>query len=131
MRQRLREWLAVFHRCMATWQWCVMFIMTSLFLYSGVVSAADITFGWNANTEEHLTGYKMHRGTERGVYTVTRDVGNATEYNWTINETGKFYFAVTAVGNCYTPEQGSFVCESGYSNVVYVPTVPAVAKRVR
>jgi hypothetical protein len=44
-------------------------------LFSGNTFAAETTLGWQPNSEEHLTGYKIHYGLTSGNYTTVVDVG--------------------------------------------------------
>jgi hypothetical protein len=66
---------------------------------------------WDANSESNLAGYKVHRGVASGVYTVSVDVGNVTEYPLVgLDPLLTYYYAVTAYNtNAQT---------SGYSNEV-------------
>lgn len=75
---------------------------------------ADVALAWDANTEPHLSGYKIHYGTASRSYTHTIDVGNTLEYVVTGLTPGKTYcFAATAYD--------SYQNQSDYSDeVVYL-----------
>ena len=38
-------------------------------------TVAPVSFAWDVSAEENIAGYRMHFGTESGVYTDVRDVG--------------------------------------------------------
>lgn len=84
-------------------------------------SPASVSVGWNPDPSVEISGYKIHYGTESGVYTKTLDVNLATEANIPNLENRRAYFcAVTA----YTPAG----LESGYSEeLVVVPASTAGA----
>lgn len=73
-----------------------------------------VTFGWDANTEPDLAGYKMYRATQSGAYTApyaTIPDPNATQYITQLtNPVGKQFFVITAFDDAGN--------ESGYSNEV-------------
>lgn len=77
------------------------FLAAALSLWSGsfcsVAVAEKALLAWDASPEADLAGYRIHYGTESGVYTTTMDVGNHTEAtipNLNVNTT--YFFAVTA-----------------------------------
>ena len=77
-------------------------------LITGTSLAADITLGWDANSETDLAGYIVYYGTESGAYSESIDVGNTTQHTITgLQDGDTYYLAVTAydVNNS----------ESGYS----------------
>jgi hypothetical protein len=79
-------------------------------------SPGSVAVGWNPDPSVEISGYKIHYGTESGVYTKTLDVNLATEASIPDLEQRRAYFcAVTA----YTPAG----LESGYSEELVV--VPA------
>jgi hypothetical protein len=95
--------------------WAILLVLLSLPV---LVDAVNLT--WDASVSPEVTGYKLHYGTESGVYTTTIDVGNVLTY--TIDD-GMFtpgstqYIAATA----YAPD----VDDSGYSNeVTYTVSTP-------
>jgi len=56
-----------------------------------------VRFSWDPNPEPIVTGYKIHWGTESGVYTESVDVGNVTEaVIQDFFEGVEFYAAITA-----------------------------------
>ena len=62
-----------------------------------LVSAAQVTFQWDENTEPDLDGYILYGGTSSGIYSFSVDVGNQTTYTLTGLEEGQtYYFALTA-----------------------------------
>jgi chitodextrinase len=66
-----------------------------------LVSAAQVSFQWNENTESDLAGYMIHYGTSSrtssGIYTFSEDVGDQTTYTLSGLEEGQtYYFALTA-----------------------------------
>jgi hypothetical protein len=68
-----------------------------MLLVPTTVRAERVSLAWDANPETDLLGYRIHYGTQSGVYTTTVDVGNRTA--WVIeNLTGgaTYYFAVQA-----------------------------------
>lgn len=55
------------------------------------------TISWNANTETDLAGYKVYAGRASGVYPDPGiNVGNVTSYQLTIDDSGAWFFQVTA-----------------------------------
>ena len=81
---------------------------------STVPDPTKVVLAWDPNSEQDLSGYKIHYGTYSGNYTSVIDVGNqlsCTVVNLTPGQT--YYFAATAYN--YSG------LESGYSNeVVYL-----------
>lgn len=82
----------------------------AVFLFSGVVSAAQVTLGWNPNSETDFAGYKVYYGSASGGYDNVVDVGNVTTYTVKGLSDGLYYYAVTAYDTSAN--------ESGYSNEV-------------
>ncbi len=93
--------------------WRILIIL--LMLLGFPVSGADIHLAWDPSTEADLAGYRLHRGVQSRVYTDHVDVGNVTDYVWTIPDVGQ-YFAATAYN------AGGL--ESGYSNEVQWSPAP-------
>lgn len=95
----------------------LLLALVLVFSLATTVQAADVSFSWTPN-ESNTTGYKIHYGTESGVYTQTVDVGmpegdmigTVTE----IPEGIQYFYAATA----YNPTE-----ESEYSEEVTY-TVP-------
>ena len=59
--------------------------------------AAQVTLGWDANTDPAVAGYKLYYGTASRAYGTPVDVGKVTQYTLSGIEEGKnCYFAVTA-----------------------------------
>jgi fibronectin type 3 domain-containing protein len=78
-------------------------LLNSFISFAGIlligisVHAAEITLGWNPNTEADLAGYNIYYGTATRIYDSPIDVGNQTEYTVTGLEEGHtYYFAATA-----------------------------------
>lgn len=89
-----------------------------LFLFVGILHAASIELGWDANSETDLAGYKVYQGYTTSL-TLAATLGKTTSYTFTNATTGRRrYYAVTAFN---TSGQ-----ESGYSNLVrvYLMTAP-------
>ncbi len=53
---------------------------------------AQLTVGWDENTETNIAGYKLYYGTSSGNYTNTVDAGLQTEYTLTNLQEGVTYF---------------------------------------
>jgi hypothetical protein len=54
---------------------------------------------WNANGEADLAGYKVYAGRASGVYgslSTPINAGNVLFYDLTLNDSGTWYFVVTA-----------------------------------
>ena len=65
--------------------------------FSSIALAGSALLAWDASPAGNLGGYRVHYGTESGVYTTTTDVGNHTEAtipNLSVHTT--YFFAVTA-----------------------------------
>ena len=96
----------------------LLIIAVILLLYIGYVNAAsDVIFGWNANTEPDLAGYKLYQGVESKVYIQSYDIPLSVladfsnpEFALTDIADGEYFWALTAYD-----ESGN---ESGYSNEV-------------
>ena len=59
--------------------------------------AESIGFGWDANTESNLAGYKIYTGLSSRSYDSNIDVGNVTRYTMSgLAADMKYFFAVTA-----------------------------------
>ncbi len=101
-------------------KWFITLIMTAVLTVCANFAHADgsVNFGWDANSESDLAGYKLYYGSGTRDYQEVIDVGN--ELTFTVDnltEGQTFYFALTAYDT-----SGN---ESGYSTeVVYeVPNV--------
>lgn len=83
----------------------------SVLFYSSLVSAAQVTLAWDANTEPDLAGYMIYYGFATRAYDYVVDVGDQTTFTLSGLEDGHtYYFAVTA----YDTED----LESDFSNEV-------------
>ncbi len=93
----------------------IIFALILTLFFCGLVpcvNAATVTLSWDANTESDLAGYKLHWGTESGVYANTIDVKNVVTFKVSDLPEGKLFFAATAYDTADN--------ESGYSNEVTV-----------
>lgn len=97
-------------------KWSSVFVALAL---SSAVMADNLTFKWDAVTLNadgtpctDLGGYKLYRGTAKGIYGPAIEVGNVTTYVHSETKDGKYYYAVSAYDT-----SGN---ESGVSNEVTV-----------
>ena len=75
-----------------------LFLAMVLFLASPVL-AAQVKLAWNANTEPHVTGYKIHYGTSPGNYTQVVEVVGKNNTSTVVNGLSsdqEYFFAATA-----------------------------------
>ena len=73
-------------------------LLALLVLFAAPLHAGSVTVTWDANTEADIVGYTVFYGTQSGIYTTSRSVGNLTM--WTaqdLTEGQTYYFAVQAV----------------------------------
>lgn len=90
-------------------------LLTLLFLLLGLpAQGADVHLAWDPNTETDLAGYRLYRGTQSRQYTESKNVGNVTNYTWTVPDADQF-FAATAYNSAG---------ESEYSNEVQWSPAP-------
>jgi hypothetical protein len=83
----------------------------SVLFYSNLVSAAQVTLAWDANTDPDLAGYMIYYGFATRAYDYVVDVGDQTTFTLSGLEDGHtYYFALTA----YDTED----LESDFSNEV-------------
>jgi hypothetical protein len=79
---------------------CVLAFLSSLFVLPAALYAADaplVSLSWNANPESNISGYKLHFGTQSGVYSTVLDVGNSTQVQLPLMQMGgTYYMAVSA-----------------------------------
>ena len=72
----------------------------SSFVLPAALHAAEapaVSLAWNANPEADIAGYKVHFGTESGVYSNVVDVGKVTQTSLPAMTLGStYYMAVTA-----------------------------------
>lgn len=81
-----------------------------LLAFTSAGAAADVTLGWDANTETNLAGYKIYYGTAPGVYGTPITLGIQNTYTITGLPAGTYYIAITAYNTSGL--------ESGFSNEV-------------
>lgn len=78
----------------------VLAFVSSLFVLPAALYAADapaVSLSWNANPESNIAGYKLHFGTQSGVYTSVVDVGKTTQAQLPLMQMGStYYLAVSA-----------------------------------
>ncbi|NNL76885.1 MAG: fibronectin type III domain-containing protein, partial [Desulfobacterales bacterium] len=97
-------------------------------LIPGVSRAADITLGWDANTETDLAGYIVYYGTDSGVYSNNIDVGNNTQHTISNLQNGvTYYLAVSAYD--FNNSESDYSAEVVYTigNTVTTHTITASA----
>lgn len=73
-------------------------LLALLVLFAAPLHAGSVTVTWDSNTEADIVGYTVFYGTQSGIYTTSRSVGNLTM--WTaedLTEGQTYYFAVQAV----------------------------------
>jgi len=94
----------------------LVFFATVPAVFGGTLGRAR--FSWDAVNDPIVTGYKVHWGTESGVYTQTFDAGNAIEATIAEFAEGVRYFsAITAYSN--TGEESDYSTEISFT---YDPT---------
>ncbi len=112
--------------------WCV-FGSCLLVLPTGAQSATSdsATLQWSANQEANLTGYRIYRGTNPGVYGVPTTVGKITTYQYANLLTDKtYYFTITAFdasGNESLPssEVKKYIAKASTSSGASSPPPPS------
>jgi hypothetical protein len=78
-------------------------------------SPTTATLSWNPVTDPTLGGYKVHLGTESGVYTSTITVGNLTSYTVNSLTTGTtYFFSVTSYNSAGESAPSNEVSKSIY-----------------
>ncbi len=94
----------------------VLILLGAIAFFSMSAMAADVTLGWDPNTETDMAGYKVYFGSSSRTYGTAINIGLVTTYTVPNLSPGKWYFAVTAFNT-----SGA---ESGYSNEVsaIIPT---------
>ena len=102
-----------------------IFMATLLFPYStGIAYAAAITLGWQPAAGTSIAGYKLFLGTESGKYTVTKDVGNSTQYTFSsLAYDTKYFFSATT----YDSYGNSSLYSAELSALVASPNHPPAA----
>lgn len=90
----------------STWQAIVLAITVFILAYccgsllvQSDITAAEVQFSWDANTEENLDGYMLYHGIESGVYKQVDYTGKVTTYKRTFAGGAKgqeYYAALTA-----------------------------------
>jgi Concanavalin A-like lectin/glucanases superfamily len=71
---------------------CVFFCLA----FSSLAFSADVTLGWDPNSEPNLAGYKIYYGPAPRTYVTSINVGNRITYPVTGLSAGTYYFAVVA-----------------------------------
>jgi hypothetical protein len=106
-----------------------LILLASVFaLLTQPAAAGSVTLAWDPNTESDLAGYVVSWGTKPGVYTSSRDVGNATGASVPDLSAGqRFYFAVQAYNTSgltspYSAEVSALIPD-GNNNVPAVSSV--------
>lgn len=86
-------------------------VFLSVLFYSNLVSAAEVTLAWDANTDPDVAGYMIYYGFAARDYDYVVDVGDQTTFTLSgLKDGHTYYFAVTA----YDTED----LESDFSNEV-------------
>lgn len=95
----------------------------------GVANAGWVALAWDENSPaDEVTGYKIHWGTQTGVYPNTEDVGNVTRcFIASLPDGVTLYFVATAYNKYAESEYSNEV--SGIANpdpppAAGVPTIP-------
>ena len=88
-------------------------VVTMLF-FSTILARASVTFAWDPNPEPDVIGYRLHYGTQSGVYSTILDIGNYVSETLTNLQAGNTYYVTVTAYNS--------VGESGYSNEVSITT---------
>jgi Concanavalin A-like lectin/glucanases superfamily len=78
-----------------------LFVLTtgcvfSYLAFSSPAFSADVTLGWDPNSEPDLAGYKIYYGPAPRTYVTSINVGNRITYTVTGLSAGTYYFAVVA-----------------------------------
>jgi len=68
----------IWHRLLLLNILSILVILTLPFFCNYMVLAADVTLGWDPNTEPDIAGYEVYYGYSSGNYTEMIDVGNYT-----------------------------------------------------
>ena len=78
-------------------------VFAIMFLFCGVASAATIDFGWDANTESDLAGYRLYQSTTAGSYVkgefLAEILAPAVTYTLENVADGTYYYVLTAYDN--------------------------------
>ena len=99
-----------------------LLLLAFLFL-SGQVHA--LTLAWDAVTNTVVTGYYLYLGTSSRSYTVTNDIGNATQTSVSgLTAGSNYFFAVTA--HNASGLQSDYSAEISYTVPVSNSTLPSV-----
>ena len=98
-----------------------------LVLLSPDVHSAQVTLGWDANTESSIAGYRIYYGTASRVYSNIIDVGNQTWGKVSgLGEGVNYYFAATAYD--FDGNESNFSDEIAYTTPIPpIPSPPDVA----
>lgn len=78
------------------------------YVTSASAGPQSVTLAWNANSEPHMVGYKVHYGPISGTPTQTIDVGNTTTATiHDLNPNTTYFFTVTAYNSASLESQPS------------------------
>lgn len=97
---------------------CTILLACLLLIPSIAFAASNVTFGWDANSESDLAGYKLYQSASAGgPYTEVADISQASladpqnpEYTLANVTDGVYFWVITAYDDADN--------ESGYSNEV-------------
>ena len=93
-------------------------LLTTLMLVSAFVARAQtVTLAWDASPSTNVAGYRVHYGTNAGVYPLVTNVGLVLTQTVVLPRNGRWFFTVTAVDR--------IGIESIYSNEVQWEAKPA------
>src|SRR5690348_9371981 len=71
--------------------------LAALLLFGRIVEAGSVNLAWDPSTGTNVTGYVVYYGQASGIYSISVDVGNVTQWTQTGLVAGQqYFFAVLA-----------------------------------